>query len=246
MGFLAGSAAGALPVPRVMLIEDDEAVAETLKQSIERAGMPASWASTGADAIAMKPEFRPDVVLVDLELPDTSGIVLIKWLVEQRDCGVIVVSGIGDVADRVIGLELGADDYVAKPPNLRELIARIRAVHRRSSARMPNEPEAAQAGPVTAGGVRLDRARRAVHGADGERIALTSAEYGVLDQLFGAQGKVVSRDEISQAVLNRPWRPEDRSVDQLILNLRQKLALDADGQSPIQSIRGSGYLLRLA
>jgi DNA-binding response OmpR family regulator len=96
------------------------------------------------------------------------------------------------------------------------------------------------------GGIRLDCARRTVHNAAGERINLTAAAYAALERLFLAKGQVVTRDEISMAALHRPWRAEDRSVDQLILHLRQKLAADEDGQSLIQSIRGTGYLLRLA
>ena len=234
--------AGAMRPLRIMLIEDDPAVADSLRRAIDRAGMQTAWASTGAEAMAMKANFQPDVVLVDLELPDTSGVVLIKWLVDQRDCGVIVVSGVGDEADRIIGLELGADDYVAKPPNMRELVARIRAVHRRTAPQATAAPEQVI---FSLGSVRLDCAGRTVHGPDGERIALTSAEYGVLETLFLARGQVVTRDQLSQAALHRPWRAEDRSVDQLILNLRQKLAPDSDGQSLIQSIRGSGYLLRM-
>jgi DNA-binding response OmpR family regulator len=224
-----------------MLIEDDQAIGAALQRGIERAGMQACWAKTGGDAVALKASFLPDVALVDLELPDTNGLVLIKWLVDQGNCGVIVVSGAADMADRVIGLELGADDYVAKPPTMRELVARIRAVHRRVSQRILSEPHHAA---LSAGGIRIDPNRRTVHGPTGERIVLTAAEYTVLEALSLAQGQVVSRDRLSETALHRRWRPEDRSIDQLVLNLRQKLPSDADGKSLIESIRGSGYLLR--
>ncbi len=232
----------ALGVLRIMLIEDDQAVGEALQQGIKRAGMEACWAKTGADAITLRTSFLPDVVLVDLQLPDTNGLVLIKWLVDQGNCGVIVVSGAGEMADRVVGLELGADDYIGKPPSMRELVARIRAVHRRVSQRFPAERHAVA---LSAGGIRIDPDQRTVHGPTGERIALTSAEYAVLKALSLAHGQVVSRDQLSETALHRRWQAEDRSIDQLILNLRQKLPSDADGKSLIQSIRGSGYLLRL-
>ena len=231
-----------LGVLRILLIEDDQAVGEALQRGIERAGMQARWAKSGAEAMALKSSFLPDLVLVDLELPDTNGLVLIKWLVDQGNCGVIVVSGAGDLADRVVGLELGADDYVAKPASIRELVARIRAVHRRVSQRI--SPERSHAA-LSTGGVRIDPARRTVHAPTGERIALTAAEYAVLEALSLAQGQVVSRDQLSETALHRPWQAEDRSIDQIVLNLRQKLPPDADGKSLIQSIRGSGYLLRL-
>ncbi len=236
--------ATAMSVPRILLVEDDQHVGETMRRNVERAGMPVCWATTGAEAVELKGSFLPDVALVDLELPDVNGVDLIRWLVGQHDCGVIVVSGAGDETDKIVGLELGADDYVAKPPNMRELIARIRAVHRRTSQRSKGQEPAAAA--ISIGEIRLDMARRTVTGKDGNRISLTGAEYAALETLARAQGKVVTRDELSKAALRRAWQPEDRSVDQLVLSLRQKLGPDATGQSPIESIRGSGYLLRQA
>ncbi len=236
--------ATAMSVPRILLVEDDQHVGETMRRNVERAGMPVCWAMTGAEAVELKGSFSPDVALVDLELPDVNGVDLIRWLVGQHDCGVIVVSGAGDETDRIVGLELGADDYVAKPPNMRELIARIRAVHRRTSQRSKTQEVSSAA--ISIGEIRFDMARRAVTGKDGNRISLTGAEYAALETLARAQGKVVTRDELSKAALRRAWQPEDRSVDQLVLSLRQKLGPDATGQSPIESIRGSGYLLRQA
>ncbi len=233
-----------LSVPRILLVEDDLQVGETMRRNVERAGMPVCWAKTGAEAVELKGSFIPDVALVDLELPDVNGVDLIRWLVGQHDCGVIVVSGAGDETDRIVGLELGADDYVAKPPNMRELIARIRAVHRRTSQR--SKPPEAPSSAIAIGEIRFDMARRSVTGRDGSRIGLTGAEYSALETLARSQGKVVTRDELSRAALRRPWQPEDRSVDQLVLSLRQKLGPDGSGQSPIESIRGSGYLLRAA
>ncbi|WP_158742975.1 response regulator transcription factor [Acidisphaera sp. L21] len=226
----------------ILLIEDDPAVAESLRRAIERSGMQMSWASTGLEAMTLKRAIKPQIVLLDMSLPDTNGIVLIKWLVEQADCGVIVVSGSTEEADRVVALELGADDYVSKPPNMRELIARMRAVHRRTPMRRLPAPVSS---PASTGGLHLDSHRRTVHGPDGARITLTAAEFDVLEALSLARGQVVSRHDLSTGALRRPWQPDDRSVDQLILNLRQKLHPDPDGISLIESIRGRGYLLRL-
>ncbi len=232
-------ASGDIVEPRVLIIEDEEAVGAVLLRSVERAGFEAAWAATGAEARALKASFKPNVALVDLELPDTNGITLIKWLVEQGDCGVIVVSGVGDESDRIVGLELGADDYIVKPPGLRELIARIRAVHRRTALR--SVAPTVVPGP---GVLVIDTAKRTVHTSKGERLALTGAEFLALDMLSKAAGAVVTRDQLSETVLRRAWQPTDRSVDQLILTLRQKLPPDADGQSLIQSVRGYGYVLR--
>jgi len=234
--------------PRVLLIEDDEAVARAFVRGFERAGMQVAWASTGAAGMAMKASFRPDVVLVDLTLPDVSGVTLIGRLAEQRDCGVIVVSGMGEEADRIVGLELGADDYIAKPPAMREMIARIRAVHRRLHIRQERAsaapPAPAPVAVLTIGPIRINVQHRTVHTADGRRLNLTSAEFAALETLAAAAGQPVSRDQLSEAALRRAWRAEDRSVDQLVFNLRQKLPPDEAGTMLIQSIRGSGYWLR--
>ncbi len=230
--------------PRILLIEDDEPVARTFLRGIERAGMLAAWASTGASGMALKDTFKPHIVLMDLTLPDVNGMSLIAKLAEQRDCGVIVISGMGEEADRIVGLELGADDYIAKPPGMREMIARIRAVHRRVNARM-GQKSSVQAPPVLkVGPITINVLHRTVHTDDGRRLALTSAEFSALETLASAAGAAVSRDRLSEAALRRPWRAEDRSVDQLVFNLRQKLPPDEGGGMLIQSIRGSGYWLR--
>ena len=206
-------------------------------RSVERAGFAAVWAQTGAEARVLKLSFQPNIALVDLELPDTNGITLIKWLV-QDGCAVIVVSGAGDECDRVVGLELGADDYIVKPASLRELIARIRAVHRRAAL-----PAAVSSARLDPGALVIDTAKRTVHTKAGERLALTGAEFLAIDMLSKAAGAVVTRDQLSESVLRRAWQPSDRSVDQIILTLRHKMPPDADGQSLIQSVRGYGYVL---
>ena len=235
-----------LTIPRVMMVEDERAVGEALRRALEKAGMEVCWAMTGAEAVALKESFKPEIVLVDMELPDVNGVELIRWLVAAGSCGVIVVSGAGDDTDRIVGLELGADDYVAKPPLMRELIARIRAVHRRvTPSNAAAAPAAEEASLVKVGGIQIDHVKRVVSGPDGQRIALTGAEYAALEALARSQGKVLSRDEISRAALRRPWRPEDRSVDQLVLALRNKLGPNGVGHTVIESVRGSGYLLRI-
>jgi len=242
----------ALTTPRVLLIEDNEAVAETMLRFLERSGMRTAWAQTGAQAISLKRTFTPDVVLVDLELPDTSGVSLVAWLSHEQDCGIIIVSGRSEESERIVTLELGADDYIAKPPRLRELVARIRAVHRRAQGRFTAHPATPPAPPpaaarttqiVQAGDYRVDTGRRLVTDASGAPVPLTAAEFTALQALIEANGQPVSREQLSEAALRRPWRPEDRSIDQLIFSLRRKLA-DADrAQRLIQSVRGAGYVL---
>ena len=228
--------------PKVLIIEDDEAVGQALVGALERSGMKTAWATTGADGLAQRRSFNPDVVLVDLNLPDTDGIGLVTFLAQQGECGVIIVSGLADEADRIVGLEIGADDYVSKPPHLRELLARIRAVHRRVKMRSAAKAEPGPRSMVQLGKIRIDLTGRAVQSLNGERITLTAAEFTALETMLAANGEAVSRDRLSEAALRRPWRAEDRSVDQLIFNLRQKLA-GGDDQRLIHSIRGAGYML---
>ena len=233
-----------LSAPRVLLIEDDEAVAQAMVRGIERSGMSVVCAGTGARGMALKSSFMPDIVLVDLELPDTNGVDLIAWFAEQKNCGVIVVSGMGEEADRIVGLELGADDYIVKPPRMREMIARIRAVHRRVNRKDEPKLSPRTREVFTVGPIRINVLLRTVTTRDGRRLQLTSAEFTLLEVLAMASGQAVSRDAQTEAALRRPWRPEDRSVDQLVFSLRQKLPNDEGGAALIHSIRGAGYLLR--
>ncbi len=259
-----------LAEPSVLIVEDDQDVAQTIRRFIERIGMRTSWARNGAEALRMKESFQPDIVLVDLELPDVNGVSLISWLAAQRDCGIIVVSGRGDEVERVVGIELGADDYVTKPVPMRELVARIRAVHRRAlrpaastPARpgpLPGQPAArgqvtpgqvtpgqVTLGQVTLGPARLDLPRRIAlrRGADGTeaQVHLTTAEFTALEVLVEAAPQPVSREHLCRLALRRPFQAEDRGVDQLILNLRRKLFDDASAHNVIVSVRGAGYAI---
>jgi two-component system OmpR family response regulator len=235
-----GDALSSMIRPKVLIIEDDAAVGRALMEALERAGMQVRWGTTGAEGLALKSSFRPDVALVDLILPDTDGLALTTFLTRQGDCGVIIVSGLGSEPDRIVGLELGADDYISKPFHVRELLARVRAVYRRVRTNPAEKAEPLVPMLIQVGKLRIDFSKRWVYAADGSHIALTSAEFAVLETMLAASGKPVSRDALSAAALHRPWRAEDRSVDQLIFNLRHKLG---EEQLIIHSIRGAGYML---
>lgn len=231
------------PPLKILVVEDDEDVGRAIVNSLERSGMHTAWAMTGADAIALKRNFVPNVILLDLTLPDVDGIEMVKLLTRERDCGIIIVSGLSSEADRIVGLELGADDYVAKPPRMNELRARIRAVHRRVRQRMVTRTDPAQS-VVRLGKITVDLLTRKVLSTGG-RIELTAAEFSALNMLLAVEGETVSRDRLCEVALHRPWRAEDRSVDQLIFTLRQKLS-HGDQQQMIHSIRGAGYMLAVS
>ncbi|MCX7380547.1 MAG: response regulator transcription factor [Alphaproteobacteria bacterium] len=239
-----------LAEPTVLLVEDDHDVASTIRRYIERAGIKVGWARNGAEAIQLKESMRPDIVLVDLTLPDVDGSQLVKRFAAQHDCGVIVVSGRSDEIERIVGIEQGADDYVTKPVPLRELLARIRAVHRRAARAAMTQPAVAEPSPPPAqateimlGSTRVDLRRRIAVNAQQAAIHLTSAEFAALEQLVEAMPEPVSREKICGHALRRTFHVEDRGVDQLILGLRRKLFADDIALSVIVSVRGQGYAI---
>jgi len=235
---------GTLVDPRVLLIESDIPTVRSWVDGLEQAGMQVAWARDGATGLTLRARLSPDILLVGLRLPDVNSVTLVGQLVEHRNSGVIVLAGREDEAERVASLEAGADDYLPKPASARDMIARVRAVHRRVNIYKGFSALASVEAALVVGPIRINLQHRSVHTPDGRRLNLTSAEYTALETLARADGNPVSRDRLSEAALRRPWRPEDRSVDQLVFNLRQKLPADADGGVLIQSIRGSGYWMR--
>jgi len=226
---------------RVLIIDDDQDEADALLQFFERSGFRAAHGATGGEGLALAQSFAPDVVLLDLVLPDADGIGLIGMLGQQGERGVIIVSGRADETDRVAGLEVGADDYICKPVRPRELLARTRAVSRRVKQEPGAKPESAPE-MVHVGTVRVDLQTRTAHRVGGRAITLTSAEFDALATLIAANGQTVSRDRLSEAALHHPWRPEDRGVDQLMFGLRQKIG-ETGGKPWLHCVRGVGYIL---
>lgn len=239
-----GAAPQSTPRCRVLLIEAVAETAAVMCRLLGDSGMDTRWARSGTQAVDLTRAFGPHVVLVDLELPDTNGVELIRWLSRVGNCGIVVVTGFVPYASNILCLEVGADDFIAKPASPRELVARIRAVHRRSA---PRQWEPAPVGSaVDIGPVKVDFQQRRVTDAKGRRVEVTGAEFAVLQTLVEAHGKAVSRDRLSETALRRPWRAEDRSIDQLIFGLRRKISSDNENHQIIQTVRGAGYLIPIA
>lgn len=213
---------------RILLVEDDRAIASPLARGLERSGFTVQHVATGAAALAAPPA---DLVLLDLGLPDLDGTEVCRSLRARSTVPIIIVSARDDEVDRVVGLELGADDYVSKPFGTRELVARIRAVLRRSgAATAPGDDDA----PLEAGGVRVDpRSRRVT--VDGAEVQLTPKEHDLLVHLLRDPGRVHRRGELIEAVWGGGWDGADRTVDVHIANLRRKLG------GVIETVRGVGY-----
>lgn len=219
---------------RVLLVEDDEPVAESLRRGLLRYGFEVAWVTTGGAALRHDEPY--DVVLLDLGLPDTDGLDVCKALRERGNVPIIVISARSDETDRVVGLELGADDYVSKPFGVREVIARIRAVMRRA------QPKTGVAAGPDRYGDRLTVDRKAARvRLDGEEVALAPKEYDLLAFLTEEPGALMSREQIMEAVWDANWFGPTKTLDVHVAALRRKLA----GAITIEAVRGVGFRLEI-
>jgi DNA-binding response OmpR family regulator len=221
---------------RILIIEDDKTLAKLLRDNMEMEGFSVQWAETGRDGITTARSFIPDLVLLDLSLPDQDGLDLCRRFAASKDpIPVIVITARGQQEDRVRGLTLGADDYVVKPFALDELLARINAVLRRTKGRVRE---------VTLGDVTLDFVRlRAYKGA--RELVLTDREFEIMRYLTERAGTVVSRDELLHLVWGYDEAPMTRTVDNFVFRLRQKIEVDPHHPKYIRTAYGDGYRLTL-
>jgi DNA-binding response OmpR family regulator len=222
----------------LLIVDDDHELCSMLVEYLGPEGFTTETAGTGTSALERVTRGALDLVVLDVMLPELSGFEVLRRLRAVSRIPVIMLTARGEEVDRVVGLELGADDYLAKPFSPRELVARIRAVLRRMAA----EPQPV-AGAVTWGPLRLDlRARRAQ--IDGRDLELTAAELRILELLVRADTRTVSREDLMLQALGRRLLPTDRSLDTHVSNLRRKLGKLTD-QISVQSVRGSGYALAI-
>jgi two-component system OmpR family response regulator len=229
---------------RVLVVDDDPDIVALLDRYLGNHGLAVSAVGSGAALREALTGPAPDVVLLDLGLPDADGLALLGQLRGAWAVPVIVVSGRGETVERVVGLELGADDYVAKPFDFRELLARIRSVLRRVPAPAAVPPAPARDPRVLAfAHLELDLGDRVLRGADGGEIALTGGEYDLLRALLERPREVLSRDALMTALHGREAGPFDRAIDVAIARLRRKVEPDPAAPRLIRSVRGAGYLL---
>ena len=220
-----------MPGMKILIVEDEDGLAEPLAEGLTREGFEVSRAETGEAALAA-PE--PDVVLLDLRLPDIDGYTVCRVMRERSQVPIIMVTAKGEEVDRVIGLELGADDYIVKPFGLRELVARIRAVTRRAVPR-PEERRALLAGPL-----EIDLRTRDVT-VEGELLALTPKEFELLSLLAGDPGAAITRRLILETVWEAHWYGPTKVIDVVVASLRRKLG----DPRWIETVRGVGFRLRV-
>ncbi len=232
----------------IAVVDDEADITRLLGHYLTTQGFRVSELGSGAALMALLPTDPPDLVLLDLGLPGEDGFVIARQLREHWRCGLIIVSGRGDSVDKVVGLEIGADDYVTKPFDLRELLARIKAVARRLG-----DSDATPA-PLQTGtpaererwrfeGYELDLAARRLTDAQAREVALTGGEFDLLCTLVRHGGRVLSRDFLLDATRGRDGGPFDRTIDVLVARLRKKLEADPQDPQLIKSVRGAGYVL---
>jgi two-component system, OmpR family, response regulator RegX3 len=220
----------------VLLVEDEEAITAPLTEALQREGFQAQVAGSLADGLEMARSHHPAIVLLDVMLPDGSGFDLLRELRADGRTPVIMLTARGDEADRVLGLELGADDYVVKPFSGRELVARIRAVLRRTSAvAAPAAP-----GALRIGDLELDASARTV-ALEGSALDLTRKEFDLLALLMGQAGTVVSRERLIDEVWDVNWFGSTKTLDVHVSGLRKKLGDDPSAPRYLHTVRGVGF-----
>lgn len=223
-------------MPKLLLVEDERAIAEGLSISLEDEGFQVSWVNDGIEALSAFHRVRPDLVLLDLMLPGMSGTEVCRRLRADSEVPIIMVTARDGEVDRVVGLELGADDYVTKPFSTRELVARIRAVLRRAAATdMPYDDA-----PAEAVGVRVDRVRHEVR-VDGELVALPPKEFDLLAYLVENAGRVLTRNALIDEVWGSDYVGDTKTLDVHIRRLRTRVERDPQDPRRIQTVRGVGY-----
>ncbi len=223
---------------KLLLVDDDRELSSMLKEFLQREGFSVDTAYDGEEGVQRVAAQDYDLVILDVMMPGVNGIEALGRIRLQSQIPVLMLTARGDDVDRIIGLELGADDYVPKPCLPRELVARIRAILRRSR----NEASADVCRPVQVGELKLWPERRQAQWR-GQPLELTSTEFSLLEVLAQHAGKVVSKDELSMLARGRALTRYDRSIDVHMSSIRQKLGQLDCGRSCIQTVRGLGYQL---
>jgi two-component system OmpR family response regulator len=228
--------------PHILVVDDDREIRDLLARFLERHRIRVTAARDGREARRAWTQGHYHLVVLDLMLPGEGGLEIARWLRTQSDVPIVMLTAMGEETDRIIGLELGADDYVPKPFNPRELLARIRAVLRRAGDAAERRAEGTSAA-IRFGGWVLEPARRRLLNPDGVEVALTGGEYDLLVALVERPNRVLTRDMLLDLLRGRQAGPFDRAIDVAISRLRRKLEDDGRHAQLIKTVRGGGYVL---
>jgi two-component system phosphate regulon response regulator OmpR len=231
---------------RLLIVDDDPSVRAMLREYLQGHGYAVGEAGSGTQMREHLEAELPDVVLLDIRLPGEDGLQLAKYLRERYHVGIIMVTASGDVIDRVVGLEVGADDYVTKPFDPRELLARVKSVLRRIQAKPAAEPDKTPVSKPSRqrfGRCELDLDARRLFEMSGDEIAMTAMEFDLLRVFLTNPNRVLSRDQLLMHTRNREWEPFDRSIDIRIGRLRRKVEPDPSSEPRcIRTVRNAGYM----
>jgi two-component system phosphate regulon response regulator OmpR len=226
---------------RVLIIDDDEKLQKLLREYLENNGFHVMGLPDGSQVLATIRRDSPDLVILDIMLPGKDGLEILKEIRRDFNLPVIMLTAKGEDTDRIVGLELGGDDYLAKPFNPRELLARIKAVLRRTGSGMAGDQEAGKSLLIKAGGLTLNTARQTVTTKKNE-IELSTAEYRILEVLMKNPNTILTRDQLMTMARGRDFMAFDRSIDVHISKLRAKLEPDIRSPKRIKTVWGSGYM----
>ena len=228
-------------IPHLLLVDDDREIRDLLSRFLEKHGFRVTAVRDGRDARRTWPSGNFQLVVLDLMLPGESGLDIARWLRSTTEVPIVMLTAMGEETDRIIGLELGADDYLPKPFNPRELLARIRAVLRRSADTAGRAAAAAQCYRFS--GWNLNTARRELRSPDGVDVPLTGGEYDLLAAMVERANRVLTRDMLLELLRGRQAGPFDRAIDVAVSRLRRKLEDDGRHAQLIKTVRGGGYVL---
>jgi two-component system OmpR family response regulator len=230
---------------RILIVDDDPEIRQLLVDYLVRSGLDAVPARNGREMAQALERHAIDLVVLDLMLPDTDGLVLCRDLRAKTNIPVLMLTARGEEADRIVGIEMGADDYLVKPFSPRELLARIKGILRRTRSLPPNlKPDTQRC--LRFAGWKLDTATRVLTGSDGVATPLSGAEYRLLRILLDHPNRVLNRDQLVELIHGREAEPYDRAIDVQISRLRQRLQDDGRETRLIKTVRGEGYLLAAA
>ena len=225
----------------ILVVDDDPRICDMLREYLGLNGFEVRTAEDGDEMRRRLAEQSADLLILDLMLPGEDGLSLTRYIRQHTEMPIIILTGRGEEVDTVVGLEMGADDYIAKPFSLRELLARVKTVMRR--ARSNDIPSGDTRSLVKFGSFEFDRmARRLINDA-GEDVPLTTGEFNLLRAFTDHPNRILDRDRLSELTNNRKWSPDDRSVDVLVGRLRAKIEKDPGNPELIKTVRGSGYIL---
>jgi two-component system OmpR family response regulator len=228
--------------PHILVIDDDPQIRALLKEYLAENGLRVSIASTGEEMSKILGDEAVDLVVLDLRLAGEDGMVIARSLRDRSSIPIVILTGVRDEADRVMGLELGADDYITKPFSPRELLARIRTVLRRTKSAGPGTTRQREIRAYRFGGFELNLRTRRLKQRDGEDIVLTNGEFNLLAALLSAPERILTRDQLLEASRLYDNEVYDRAIDIQILRLRRKIEQDASQPKFIVTERGAGYM----